>query len=133
MDTASARFYRLGDTMTVRVAEDRSMCVQPSQVVQTAWVDIDLCKLGCRSPISPEAVEKKFRRLLNIGDCAAWPPIVGHWEGERFLIDDGRHDFLASLMLGREKVFVCWLQDHPLQPNVPAASPPQALKVVERA
>ena len=77
------RFYRLGDTITVRVAEDRSMCAQQSQVVQTAWVEIDLCELGCRSPMSSEAVEKKFRRLLNISDCAAWPPIVGHWEGER--------------------------------------------------
>jgi hypothetical protein len=28
--------------MTVTVAEDRSMCVQPNQVVRTAWVDIDL-------------------------------------------------------------------------------------------
>jgi hypothetical protein len=100
--------------MTVLVAEDRSMCVQPYQTVQTAWVDIDLCKLGCRVPMSPEAVEKRFRRLLNLGDCAPWPPIVGHWEGERFVVDDGRHDYLAALMLGREKVFVCWLHDvHP--------------------
>ena len=56
--------------MSVMVAEDRSMCVQPYQVVQTAWVDIDLCQLGCRVQMSPEAVEKKYRRLLNLGDCA---------------------------------------------------------------
>jgi hypothetical protein len=107
--------------MTVLVAEDRSMCVQPYQVVQTAWVDIDLCKLAFRLPMSPEAVEKKFRRLLNLGDCAPWPPVVGHWEGERFLVDDGRHDYLAALMLGREKLFVCWLQDVRPQPDLPAA------------
>ena len=98
--------------MTVLVAEDRSMCVQPSQVVQTAGADIDLCKLGYRVPMSSEAVEKKFRRLLNL-KCAPWPPIVGHWEGGRFLVDDGRHDYLAALMLGRDKVFVCWLHDVP--------------------
>jgi hypothetical protein len=96
--------------MSVTVAEDRSMCVQPDQVVRTAWIDIDLCKLGFRLPMSPEAVEKKFRRLLNLGDGAPWPPIVGHWEGERFLVDDGRHDYLAALMIGREKLFVCWLE-----------------------
>jgi hypothetical protein len=50
--------------MSVMVAEDRSMCVQPYQVVQTAWVDIDLCQLGCRVQMSPEAVEKK-----STGDC----------------------------------------------------------------
>jgi hypothetical protein len=38
--------------MTLLVAEDRSMCVQPFQVVQTAWVDIDLCKLGCWGRLS---------------------------------------------------------------------------------
>jgi len=51
--------------MTVMVAEDRSMCVQPYRVVRTAWVDIDLGKLGTRLLMSPEAVEKKFRRLLK--------------------------------------------------------------------
>jgi len=59
---------------------------------------IDLCKLGTRLLMSPEAVEKKFRRLLNIGDCAPWPPIVGHWENGRFVVCDGRHDYLAALM-----------------------------------
>src|SRR5690242_6326972 len=101
----------MGATMSIWVAEDRSMCVQQYQVVETAWVDIDLCKLGSRSMMSPEAVERKFRRLLNIGDAAPWPPVVGHWQGPRFVVDDGRHDFLAALMLGREKLFVCWLQD----------------------
>lgn len=91
------------------------MCIQPYQVVRTAWVDIDLCKLGFRLPMSPEAVEKKFRRLLNIGDCAPWPPVVGHWEGGRFFVDDGRHDYLAALMLGRDKLFVCWLEMAPRQ------------------
>jgi hypothetical protein len=82
-------------------------------VVRTAWVDIDLCKLGFRLPMSPEAVEKKFRRLLNIGDCAPWPPVVGHWENGRFLVDDGRHDYLAALMIGRDKLFVCRLETAP--------------------
>jgi hypothetical protein len=115
--------------MTVMVAEDRSMCVQPYQVERTAWVDIDLCKLGSRLPMSPEAVEKKFRRLLNIGDCAPWPPIVGHWEDGRFLVDDGRHDYLAALMMGREKLFVCWLEEADAtavgKPHMTAVEPPQ--------
>lgn len=100
--------------MTVMVAEDRSMCIQPCQMVRTGWVDIDLCKLGFRHPMSPEAVEKKFRRLLNIGDCAPWPLVVGHWENGRFLVDDGRHDYLAAQMMGRDKLFVCWLEAAPV-------------------
>jgi hypothetical protein len=56
------------------VVEDRSMWVQPNQVVRTAWVDIDLYRLSFRAPMSPEAVEEKYRRLLNLGDCARGPP-----------------------------------------------------------
>lgn len=99
--------------MTVMVAEDRSMCVPPNQVVRTAWVDIDLCRLSFRLPMSPEAVEKKYRRLFNLGECAPWPPIVGHWEDGRFVVCDGRHDYLAALMIGRDKLFVCWLEPTP--------------------
>ena len=95
------------------VAEDRPMCVQPNQVVRTAWVDIDLCRLNFRLPMSPEAVEKKYRRLLNLGECAPWPPIVGHWEDGRFVVCDGRRDYVAALMIGRDKLFVCWLEAAP--------------------
>jgi hypothetical protein len=59
------------------VAEDRSMCVQPNQVVRTAWVDIDLSRLNFRVPMSPEAVEKKYRRLLSLGECARGRPSSG--------------------------------------------------------
>jgi hypothetical protein len=110
--------------MTVAVPEDRSMCVQLYQVVRTAWVDIDLCRLSFRMPMSPEAVEKKFRRLLSLGDCAPWPPVVGHCEDGRFFVCDGRHDYLAALMIGRTKLFVCWLETVPEPlPNVPEPEP----------
>jgi hypothetical protein len=106
-------FFARAVSMTVMVPEDRSMCVQPHQVVRTAWVDIDLCRLSFRLPMSPEAVEKKYRRLLNLGQSAPWPPVVGHWEEGRFVVCDGRHDYLAALMIGREKLFVCWLETEP--------------------
>ncbi len=97
--------------MTVIVAEDRSLCVRQDQFVKTAWVDIDKCRLGCRVQMSPEAVEKKFRMLLNIGNGNAhWPPPVGHWDEDRFVVCDGRHEYLASLMMGRSHLFVCWLE-----------------------
>ena len=99
--------------MSVAVYEDRSLCVGPGQSVRTAWVDIDQCRLGFRAPMSPEAVEKKYRRLLCLGDYAAWPPVIGHWQFDRFVVDDGRHDYLASIMIGRARLFVCWLEDDP--------------------
>lgn len=93
------------------MTEDRSITVRPDQTVAVDWIDIDRCVLGCRASMSPEAVEKKWRALLQQGDCAAWPPIVGHWEGDRFVVCDGRHEFVASLMHGRREVLACWLVD----------------------
>jgi hypothetical protein len=54
-------------------------------------------------------VEAKYRQLLCQGDAAVWPPITGTWSGSRFSVSDGRHQFIASLMLGREKVLVAWI------------------------
>ena len=107
--------------MSVRIFEDRTMLVQPGQRVGTGWIDIDSCRLGCRAPMSPEAVEKKHRRLLQQGDGQPWPPIVGHWRGDRFVVCDGRHEYLAALMLGRDRLFVAWLVDTEGLPDVGTA------------
>ncbi len=78
-------------------------------------MDIDLCRFSFRLPMSLEAVEKKYRRLLNLGECAPWPPIVGHWEDGRFVVCDGRHDYLAALMIGRDELLYprCGLDQRP--------------------
>ena len=102
--------------MSVRTLHDRSMCVQPGQVVRTAWVPTHRVRLHSHGRVSPEAVEKKFRTMLANGDTAAWPPPVGHWERDEddamyFLVCDGRHEVMAAQMLGRERVLVAWLSD----------------------
>jgi hypothetical protein len=97
--------------MTVWTAQDRSLSVRPSQVVRTAWIDIDQAKLGNRSRMAVGDVEGSFRKLLCLGDNAPFPSIVGHWEADRFVVCDGRHEFIASLMMGRERLFVAWLED----------------------
>jgi len=48
-------------------------------------------------------------------------------QGKRFLVDDGRHDYLAALMLGRERLFVCWLE----QAAGPATRPGNSLPVID--
>lgn len=93
------------------MTEDRSLSVRPSQVVKTAWISIDLCRLGNRTRMDFAAVERAGRKLLQLGECQSWPPIVGHWEGGGFVVCDGRHEYLACLALGRERVFVGWLED----------------------
>ncbi len=93
------------------ISDDRDMAVRPTQIVKTAWVPIDLCRLGSRVALNPAAVERAFRRLLSLGDCQVWPPPNGRWEHDRFVVYDGRHEYLAALTLGREHLFVAWLED----------------------
>ena len=59
---------------------------------------------SCRGEISAAA---------EPGDGAPWPSIVVHWEDSRFVVCDGRHDYLAAPMIGRDKLFVCRLEAAP--------------------
>jgi hypothetical protein len=93
------------------VIEDRALYVQPTQIVRTAWIDIDDCVFGCRERMDCAAIERAYRKYLQLGDCQCWPPIVGHWTSSRFTVVDGRHELLALLASGRTKVFVAWLSD----------------------
>lgn len=97
----------------VAIAIDRSLLVAPGDAVRTAWIELWRVKLACRDRMAVGDVATAFQRLLQLGDAAAWPPPNGHWEGDpatgRFVIQDGRHEYVASLMLGRERIFVAWL------------------------
>lgn len=94
------------------VAEDRTLRVEPSQVVESMWIDVDLCVLGNRARMSLEAVEAKFRRLICQGEAAVWPPITGFWrEDGRFAVCDGRHELVAALLAGRAQVLVAWVRE----------------------
>lgn len=94
------------------IVEDRHMLVEPGRVVTTAWISIDRCQLGCRERMDAAAIERAYRKLLQMGECQSWPPIIGFWVGDRFSVTDGRHEYLALLALGRLKIFVGWLSEN---------------------
>lgn len=89
---------------------DREMWVQPHQKVLSGWIDIDCCVLGSRQVRAIGDIERKYRHLLQMGECQSWPPISGHWrEDGRFAVDDGGHEYIAALALGRRRLYVAWL------------------------
>lgn len=95
----------------VSIATDRSMTVTPGQVVRTGYVDVFKCRLACRERMAVGDVGNAYQKLLQLGDRSAWPCPNGHWDGDEFVIHDGRHEYVAALMLGRTHLFVAWLQD----------------------
>lgn len=92
-------------------AVDRSMTVPPGRLVRTGYVEIDAVRLGNREPMSVGDVERAHNKVIQMGPNEQWPCPVGRWEGDRFTIADGRHQFVASLMAGRTHILVAWLED----------------------
>lgn len=93
------------------VMEDRDVWVQPHQHVRTEWIDIDACVLGSRARMDFAAIERAGRKLLQQGGCQSIRAIVGHWRDDgRFSVDDGRHEYLAALALGRRRLLVSWVE-----------------------
>jgi hypothetical protein len=86
--------------------------VAAGHVVQTGYVDVHDVVVYARGGhhLSPAAVERAYCRQLELGDDQAWPPLTGYWRDDgRFVLTDGRHRFIAAVMLGVEYVLVAWL------------------------
>jgi hypothetical protein len=94
----------------VSIAADRSMLVAPGQVVRTGYVDVFKCRLACRERMHVGDVAGAWQKLLQLGDQSAWPCPNGRWDGATFEIHDGRHEWVAAVMLGRAQLLVAWLE-----------------------
>lgn len=101
---------------------DRSMAVAPGQIIETGYVPVENVVLACRERMAVGDVNTAYQKRLQLGDHQSWPPPRGHWRGDRFVVVDGRHEFVAALMLGQSHLFVAWPKAHPIS----AETAPQA-------
>lgn len=93
----------------VLIAEDRSLAVPPGHIVETDYVHIHKCRLANRTRMAVGDVASAFHKRLNLGDHQPFPPPNGYWEGDTFVILDGRHEYIAALMLGFDQILVAWV------------------------
>lgn len=91
-------------------AVDRGMAVPAGAVVRTGYVAIEDVRLACRDRMAVGDVEAAYRKRLQLGDRQPWPPPRGHWQGDRFVILDGRHEYVSALMLGFSHILVAWIE-----------------------
>jgi len=96
----------------IAIAEDRSISVPPGQIIRTGYVSTDLVTMACRDRMTPGDVKQAYDRLIQMGDHQPHPSPYGYWHGPRFVIIDGRHQFISSLMLGKTHILVAWLDDN---------------------
>lgn len=99
---------------------DRHVIVPPGKVMRTGYVSVFDCVLACRERMAVGDVDRAFQKLLQLGDKSQWPCPNGRWRHdvdgkggnwEVFVIEDGRHEWMASVMLGRTHLLVAWMED----------------------
>jgi hypothetical protein len=89
---------------------DRHMAIPAGYLVITGYVSVEKVRLGCRDRMSVGDVETAYRKLLQLGDQQPFPCPNGEWDGDTFVIHDGRHEYVASLMLGKNYILVAWIE-----------------------
>jgi len=92
------------------VIADRAMVVPMGATVRTGYVALEQVRMLCRERMAVGDVEAAYRRLLQMGTASLFPPPNGRWDGGSFEIIDGRHEFVASLMLGKTHMLVAWIE-----------------------
>lgn len=96
----------------VALAEDRSIAVPPGRLIRTGYVSVWDVRLACRERMAIGDVKGAFERRLQLGDHQPWPCPRGEWQGDEFVIIDGRHEYVAALMLGQDHILVAWPEAH---------------------
>lgn len=97
----------------ILTAEDRTISVPIGAIVRTGYVDVHRVRLACRERMALGDLRAPYERRLQMGGQQPWPPPVGHWEGDWFVIEDGRHEYVAALMLGYDAILVAWMDHTP--------------------
>lgn len=92
------------------------MVVPAGATVCTRYVPIWAITLACRDRMAIGDVDRAMQRRMACAPAQPWPCPVGEWQGDRFAIFDGRHEFIAALMLGVEHILVAWID--PPQSNI---------------
>lgn len=93
-------------------AEDRSIRVPQGMTVHTGYVEVFNIRLGCRERMAVGDVAGAFHKLLQLGGDQPFPCPNGYWDGTTFVLQDGRHQWVASVMLGLTHILVAWLDDN---------------------
>jgi hypothetical protein len=98
-------------TTPVVLAQDRTLAVPKGMLIRTAYVKVEDITLACKDRMSVGDVERAYNKRLQLGgELQPWPCPCGKWEGNRFAIYDGRHEYIAAVMLGTAEILVAWIE-----------------------
>jgi hypothetical protein len=90
---------------------DKTIGVPPGRVVRTGYVDIWRVRWSSHDPLALGDVQSKYELVKQNRPNSVYPTPIGHWEGDEFVLVDGRHTFTAYLMNGYTHILVAWLEE----------------------
>lgn len=96
---------------SIAIYEDRSIAVPSGHVIVTGYVEIHKVRMACRDRMSFGDVKLAFEKRLQLGSKQPWPCPRGYWEDDIFVIVDGRHEYIATLMIGHSHLLVAWVAE----------------------
>lgn len=89
---------------------DRSFAVPPGHVVRTGYVDVFKVRHACRARMAVGDVGGAYQKRIQSGEASPFPCPNGHWDGDVFVIEDGRHEHVAAMMIGIGFMLVAWIE-----------------------
>lgn len=92
------------------IAADRCLRVPAGHLVKTGLVDVFKVRLANRARMAVGDFDRAYQKRLQTGADHPFPCPNGVWDGEVFVIHDGRHEWLAAVALGHERILVAWLE-----------------------
>lgn len=92
------------------ISEDRHFIIPQGCYVKTEYVHVKEIQMGIYNRMSMEAVEKAYRKHLQLGSSSSFPPPMGKWEGDKFIVIDGRHEVLGAQIAGKSVILVAWIE-----------------------
>lgn len=95
----------------VLMAHDRSIRVPGGNRIHTDYVNVFAVRLECRDRMAVGDVAAAYDKCLQLGRDEQFPCPTGYWEGETFVLLDGRHHWIASIMLGKTHILVAWIEE----------------------
>jgi hypothetical protein len=108
--------------------------VPPGKVLRYGYVEHGRIGFNQYGGIYLPAVQRHLDALVNIGGGAQPSECpYGRWDGERFVILDGRHRYTAAVIAGFRHLLVRWLEEDPTageSNNHGGNPPPVELRVV---
>lgn len=89
---------------------DKSLSVPPGQKVVVDYVHVDNVVLACKDKMCIASVKEKYELILQNAPNSIYPTPIGEWRGDKFVLIDGRHTFVAYVINGYQWVLVSWLE-----------------------